>query len=73
MPKRTTMLAILAGFIAAVVIFYLVSRSRVPAGTTAPTASAGGGDGGQRSDESRITEAVGAGISGVGDVVGSFA
>lgn len=74
MTKRTTMFAIVAAVIGAIVIAYLVSRPRVPAGTGATTPP---GDGtapdGQRSDESRAAAIVGAGLGAAGDVVGALA
>lgn len=73
MPKRTTMLAILAGVIAAVVIFWLVSRTRTPAAPASTAASNSVESGGQRTDESRAASIVGAGLGAAGDIVGALA
>lgn len=73
MTSRMTMFAIVAAVIGAIVIAYLVSRPRVPAGTTAPTGGSATTPDGQRSDESRAATIVGAGLGAAGDVVGALA
>lgn len=76
MTSRMTQFAIVAAVIGAIVIAYLVSRPRVPAGTgAAPSTTPGGGTtpNGQRTDESRAATIVGAGLGAAGDVVGALA
>ena len=74
MTSRMTQFAIVAAIIGAIVIAYLVSRPRVPAGTGAPATGGGANPpDGQRTDESRAATIVGAGLGAAGDVVGALA